>query len=207
MQDAPMGGRFQNRLSDFCDLVLLNLAFLVCCLPVFTIGAAVSGLSYANLKLVREDAGSILKTYWKGFRSSFHAATLYWLAFLALVFLLAVDYRMLPVLVPGLYPAARCMVVLFFMLAWALMLYLLPILSWFDCSSRQALKNALLMLFGHFPQTLLLLLLNGFFPVLSALSEVFFLYGSCLFLVCGAALVNLISCRILSGIFKNYETV
>ena len=207
MHDTPGGGGLLSRLSDFCDLVLLNLVFLLCCLPVFTIGAAVSGLCYANLKLVRQDAGSILKTYWKGFRGSFRPATLCWLAFLALAAVLTVDYRILPILLPGLYPAARLIVVTVFLFAGAMMLYLLPILAWFDCSGKQAMKNALLMLFGHFPQTLLLLLLNGFFPVLSALSEVFFLYGSCLVLVCGAAVVNLASCRILSGIFKNYETV
>lgn len=207
MHNALDDGGILGRLNIFCDLVLLNLLFLVSCLPVFTIGAAVSGMYYVNLKLIREEEGSIWKTYWKGFRSSFRSATVCWLTFLALLGILVVDYWILPVMIPALYPVARVMVGIVFIFACALMLYLLPILAWFVCSGKQALKNALLMLFGHFPYTLLLLLLHGIFPVLSALSEPFFLYASCLFLVCGASVLNLISSRILSRIFKNYETV
>lgn len=41
-------------LSRITDLILLNLVVLACCLPVITIGAAMTGMHYVLLKMVRD---------------------------------------------------------------------------------------------------------------------------------------------------------
>ena len=40
-------------LSRIFDLVVLNVIFLVFCIPVVTAGASLSGLYYVSLKIVR----------------------------------------------------------------------------------------------------------------------------------------------------------
>ena len=45
--------RFMEALSTISDLMILNLVTLVCCLPVITIGAALTGMHYVLLKMVR----------------------------------------------------------------------------------------------------------------------------------------------------------
>lgn len=42
--------RFIGKLGD---LILLNLLWLICCIPVFTAGAATTAVYYVTLKLVR----------------------------------------------------------------------------------------------------------------------------------------------------------
>ncbi len=61
------------------DLVLLNLIYLCCCLPIFTIGAAQAGLFTAcKVLLDKEDDSSPFAAYWRGFSTGFGTVTLAW---------------------------------------------------------------------------------------------------------------------------------
>lgn len=194
-------------LSSFCDLILLNLFFLLSCLPVFTIGAAVSGMYHVNLRTVRGEGGSVWKLYWEGFRANFKQATVFWLIFLAVCALLAIDWWVMPVMLPGFYRIPRIMLGMVFLAVCTMILYIFPIVTRFVCTGKQAAKNALLMMAGHFPWTVLLLLLHGIIPAMCALSEVFFLYAACVYLICGFSVINLVSSHIFHRILKRYETI
>ena len=41
-------------LGRLADLVWLNILYIICCIPVFTIGAATSALYYVTMKMVKE---------------------------------------------------------------------------------------------------------------------------------------------------------
>ena len=64
--------RFIGKLGD---LVLLNLLWLVCCIPVFTAGAATTAVYYVTLKLVRDEDDSTIKSFFRSFIQNFKQAT------------------------------------------------------------------------------------------------------------------------------------
>jgi len=66
-------------LMKIGDLIILNVLFLVCSLPIFTIGAAWSGL-YTAMKVMRdpEDDSSLVSAFFRGFKSGFLTVTLAW---------------------------------------------------------------------------------------------------------------------------------
>ncbi len=76
---------FGRVMSFITDMILLNILFLVCCLPIVTIGAAQSGLYYA-VRTLRdpEDDRSCYKLFFKGFASGFWRITLVWCVFLVI---------------------------------------------------------------------------------------------------------------------------
>ena len=45
--------------------MLLNLLWLVCCIPVFTAGAATTAVYYVTLKLVRDEDDSTIKSFFR----------------------------------------------------------------------------------------------------------------------------------------------
>ena len=59
------------------DLVILNVLFLLCCLPIFTIGAAQAGL-YTGLRVLadKEDDSSPAAAFFRGFSSGFGKITI-----------------------------------------------------------------------------------------------------------------------------------
>lgn len=80
-------------LGFMADLALLNLLFLLCCIPVVTIGAAQSGL-YNAVKVLqdKEDDSSVFKAFFRGFKDGFWRVTGMWLIFAALEAVLVATY-------------------------------------------------------------------------------------------------------------------
>lgn len=196
---------FMSRINTFCDLILLNLFFLISCLPVVTIGPAVSAMSHVTMKIVRREEGSVWNTYWRSFRGSFRQAFLFWLIFLALCLMLLADFRFFPVILPDLYRIPQAIVFFVFLAGSCVMLYLLPAVSHFQYTFRQAFRSASLMVLAHFPATVLLLALHGLCLLTLLLPQLPFMYCACYFLICGFSILSLLSSHILSRIFMRYE--
>ena len=63
--------KFMEIFGRITDLILLNILFLITCLPVFTIGAATAALYTMCFRLMREEYSGIIKPYFKAFRDNF----------------------------------------------------------------------------------------------------------------------------------------
>lgn len=75
--------KFMEVLGFIADMILLNILYLICCIPIVTIGAAQSGMYYAVRPLRDpEDGRSCYKLFFKGFISGFWKITLVWVVFL-----------------------------------------------------------------------------------------------------------------------------
>ena len=74
-QVGSRSGKLLSSLGSFlrilCDLMILNLLWLVCSLPVVTVGPASSALCRASLKLARGEQFSTLETWFTAFRRDF----------------------------------------------------------------------------------------------------------------------------------------
>ena len=60
--------KFMNRVSD---LFLLNILWIVCSIPIITIGASTTALYSVDLNLLSEDEGHITKSFFKAFKEHF----------------------------------------------------------------------------------------------------------------------------------------
>lgn len=73
---------FMGRLGD---LVVLNILWLLCCIPVITAGAATVGLFTVVNKLAAGDEFSLWKDFFKALKRDFKQATVLWFVLLAAV--------------------------------------------------------------------------------------------------------------------------
>ena len=53
-------------LSRVCDLIILNLLIIVCCIPVFTAGASITALFSVTLKMVKGEESYIVRGFFQG---------------------------------------------------------------------------------------------------------------------------------------------
>ena len=58
-------------LSRICDLMILNILCIICCLPVVTAGASITALYTITLKMVRGEESYIFKGFLKAFKENF----------------------------------------------------------------------------------------------------------------------------------------
>lgn len=76
-------------LMLLADLIIMNILYILCCIPIFTIGAAQAGL-YTGIKtlLDPEDDTYCSSAFFKGFKSGFKNITIAWCLLFALELLL-----------------------------------------------------------------------------------------------------------------------
>lgn len=156
-----MNNGFVDRFNKMVDTLLLSFLWIVCCVPVVTVGAATCGLYYAYHKGIRQDNGHPYRAYFAAFKANFLRATGIWLAvFVFLGLSLFTCYCL--VAMRGMIPMAGIFsamgnVIVGFVIMWSL--YLFPYLSRFENTAGNAMKNSAILTVANLLWSLLLLLL------------------------------------------------
>lgn len=79
-------------LSLMCDLMLLNILWLICSLPVLTAGPSTCAMFACMLKIARDELGeSTVRTFFRAFRENFRNAFFYGIIALAAIAIVYVD--------------------------------------------------------------------------------------------------------------------
>ena len=176
-------------LSKVANLMILNVLTIICCIPIFTAGAAITALYYVTIKMARGDDPYIIKGYFKSFKENFKQATIIWLIMLVVIAIIAVDWRVTLVMMTG--SSAKIMKTVLFIVSFLLLLtglYIFPVLSRFDNTVKNTFRNAFLISF-LIPVALLLV-------TIQALPFLFLL---------GVPAVAYFSSLLYVGIFKRFE--
>ena len=188
-------------LSAMADLIILNLLTLLCCLPVFTIGASLSAMHYVLLKMARKEESYIVKPFFKAFKDNFRQATGEWLILLAVFAVLFLDVSMIRSN-NGLFPGfmmpliIAVAVVVFFFAQWVF-----PLQMHFANPVKTTMKNAVLLGLGRFPRTLGM-------AAIWALPGLLLLFSTALValvLMFGLSFPGLVMAYLYSPVFKKFE--
>ena len=78
-------------LTALIDLIWAGLLWLLCSLPVLTLGASTTALYYTIVKSVRHERSHVGTCFFHAFRSNFRQATVLWLLFLGYALLGTAD--------------------------------------------------------------------------------------------------------------------
>lgn len=193
-------------IAKIFDLVILNLIFIFSCVPIITIGASTSALSYVTLKMVRGEDPYIWRNFWKSFRQNFKQGTLVWIFSILIFIFLGMDFYIINSQNTSLFAVVRILLWIVCAVALSVFLYVFPVISHFVCTTKQALKNALLMTFGHLPYTLMMLALAGLLLFLCSSSSKLFAMIVVLSGVCGFSVVSFVYSIMFDRIFQKYES-
>ncbi len=84
-----------NKVMQFITKIatsaFLNALWLICCVPVFTIGASTTALFSVSIKMVRNEEGRITHDFFTSFKENFKQSTLIWLIMLFVGLLIGAD--------------------------------------------------------------------------------------------------------------------
>ena len=144
--DSPLG----QVLNFIGDLFLVNVVFLICCIPVITIGPAQSGL-YNAMRVLQDpqDESSPIKAYFRGFANGFLSISIVWILFfvfdLILFYTMAMcfDYADTGAFIHWAVPFAGLL------LSLILHANVSIFHSRFQCTAGQLFRNAFLLLISH----------------------------------------------------------
>lgn len=191
-------------LSKIADLMILNVTFIICCLPVFTIGAALTGLSYVSLKMAENEEGYIFKGFLKSFKQNFKQATVIWLIMLAIGLVLGADFYILSASSGTFITTIRVILVITAFIYLMIMLYVFPTLARFYNSTKNTLRNAFLMSIADFPRTLIMLVITVGSVLITLYNGYTLAYGLLIWILGGFALVSYLNSFFLKKVFAKY---
>ena len=147
-------------LSKMADLMILNIITLLLCLPIITAGDAMTALYYMTIKIVRGEECYIVRGYFKSFKENFRQATIIWILALLVFFILAGDFVIIR---SGALAMGNVMTVLLIIVSiiYAFtMFYVFPVLSRFENTVKNTIRNAFLMSILNLPRTILIVIIN-----------------------------------------------
>jgi uncharacterized membrane protein YesL len=150
-------------LSKLADIAICNIAFCLLCLPIFTVGAALTAL-HSSVQLLVEDMddGLILRHFFRAFKQNFKQSTLLWLLCLLIFAFFGSFYWVISGLTGTLgrvYQVSFYLLVILFLFGFQ---YLFPLQAKFSNSLRNTIKNAWLLSVSALPYTLGSLALTAF---------------------------------------------
>ena len=199
--DSPL----MRFLTKIADLMVLNILFCVTSIPLITIGASWTALYSVTLKMVRDEEGSVSRSYFRSFRQNFRQATLLWLGVLVVLALLALDIRVLNGMAGGTAPGLlRVGVEILALLGIMVLQYLFPSLARFEASLADTLKNACMMALAHLPKTALMTAAVVGAVWITLINNTTIAIGLMVWPLIGFALMAFGNSGILRKIFDNY---
>lgn len=195
--------RIMQVISRITDLILLNILFLLTCLPVFTIGAATAAMYTLCFRMLRQEEGNIIKPYFRAFKENFKPATG---VFSILALILVPDYLYFDRFFHMEGPMHHLFYVFIFVAAVTVLTagIAFPWVSQFRNNVAQTLRNSLLLSISHLPRAIAVALINLLPAILWIANYDLFTKISFLWLALYFAAAAYMNAAILYPVFKPY---
>lgn len=145
---------FGRKMTKLFDLCLLNILCLVTCVPVITIGPALTALYTVLLAMSKDEEGPVTKMYFKAFASNFKKGAAAGIIYTAAVGIFIFDLSIWQASQSAYKPMFVTATVI--LLAQAVMVgcWLFPLMAKFENSVKNMFKNAMIFAFKYFPVSL-----------------------------------------------------
>ena len=204
-----VGAEIIGVLNRLGDIMILSIIFMISCIPVITIGAALSSAAYTAHKAITSGDGYIFRYYTSAFKKNFKQATLLWLPMMVVGGVLGFDVFFWWSFIHSndsiIYKII--LVISIFVLFIYLMVFVnvFALIGNFENPTKLQLKNALLIGINKFPQTLIIIAIYAL-SVWLMLHQVVFVIAYVLVLSGGFAyLIAFIHKRMFASVMKQAE--
>ena len=194
-----------KKLTLLANLAGLNILWLICCIPVFTIGAATTAMHTVLFRYLENKDDNVIHPFFKAFSENFKQATGLWMICLPVIVLLVIDALFLYGNHSGMLGLLWIPFAIVTLVLSIVMTYTFPLLARYDSPIKQIIHNSLILFLMDLWKSLFVIILN-FIP----LAVLIFLPNFCLrtafFWLCfGGSLFSYWNDRILLQIFNKRQ--
>ena len=189
------------------DMILLNVLFLICCIPVITAGASIAAMHKMMQELIYETDSGTFKGFFRAFKANFKQATIVWLIVLLVIVSLGCDVLLIITFFSG-SEAVKWMLGLLavlVVLVCCVAAYMIPLIVRYENTLRQHLSNAAVLAIIKLPRTIGLVLLNLMPLILLSISLTAFVQTLIFWVVIGFSFTTYMEVVLLKPVFAELE--
>lgn len=199
-----LDGPLARVLGKAADCLILSVLWLLCSIPLVTIGASTAALYTMTLRMIRSEDGKLVSGYWKAFRENLRQGTVIHLILTALAVMIYVHSRSVQAMEGQLqmvFWACSCL----FGMVWLMeMLFVYPVLARFSNSVGNIMKNAFLMAAGNVPVFFGVVLITGLPVWTLLLNTQLFISMLPVWIFIGPGLIALLNSYLFHRCFQRY---
>lgn len=125
----------------------LSILWLICCIPLVTVGAATTALFTVTLKMVKNEEGNVTSQFFHAFKDNFKQSTIVWLILFAVGAILAVDgYALYHLRFDNAFWTFLTAVYVLVLVAYAIItMYIYPLMAHFDNTIPAMFRNSIMI--------------------------------------------------------------
>ena len=193
---------FGRGMEKVWQLIVLNVLWLICSLPVVTLGASSAALATVLFALLRGEDDRIVRRFFAAFGENWKRASVAWLVLLVIIALCLFDWRFAVLMDSFLWKliAVAGLTVVVLMCS-----FLFALIARYENTVRNHLRNALLLGVGNLPRLLLVWLVWAGPVVLTVWSAETLHLMVLLWLMVGVSGLSLAGLRILKPVFDRLD--
>lgn len=192
-----------NVLSRVCDIMILNILWILCSIPVITVGTSTTALYYCMLKINRKEDYGIIKMFFHSLCQNLKQGCILTLFFIVSGLLLFIDFRICKHM-DGSIGSPLMIALALLSIVWGLMVsYAFPILAQFDNSVINILKNSVLMSISNI-RSIPIVVFNAVPIILFVGLPQIFVMSIPVVLCVGVAFIAFINSKMLINVFDKY---
>lgn len=196
MSDSPVIG-FINKAFD---LIVLNFIWLVCCLPIVTIGASTTAMYYVCIISIRQGDGYVVKRFFKAFKENFAKSTIVWICLLIFAAVFAFDMWFWYQIDSGISKAMLAISGAIMVVIVLVTEYIFPVLAKFEGDIKLAVRNSAAMAVGYLPYTIALLIVD----ILFTMANIKSIAANVVSIFVGFALITYVKSFLIYRVFMNH---
>lgn len=145
---------FGRKMTKLFDLCLVNIYCIITCIPLITIGPAMTALYTVLLAMSKDEEGPVTKMYFRAFAANFKKGMAAGLIYTAVLGLLILDIQIWTTSQSQYKPMFVTATVILIALVVMAGCWLFPLLAKFENTTKNMLKNAVLFAFKYLPVSL-----------------------------------------------------
>ncbi len=150
-----------NFINRLLDILLLNILWIVSCLPIITVGAATTAAYSVLLKMLTDEEGYIARSFFKEFKLNFKKSTCIWILQAVLLYALYLDYQ---IVTKTETPSIVLLIISIIstVLVFTGFLYVYPLTARYENTVKNTILNSIQLSFKFFLRTIILILITVF---------------------------------------------
>lgn len=191
-----------QNLTLLTNLIILNFLWLICCIPVFTAGAATTALYYTLIQFQTAKNDSVLNPFFHAFTDSFKQATLFWIPILAALALLIFNISYLLVNEVSMIHWSLIIVAMFVVIA--LLTYLFPLIARYHMGWRELISTSISLFILHLPLSLVIILLSSIPVIIGLVFPAVFLSLGIIWIGFGFSFIAYLNSKLFLRIFNKH---
>lgn len=191
--------QFMNTLAEY---ILLNFLWLICCIPIVTIGASTTALYYVTMQTAREEHGYIARSFFRSFKENFKQSTIIWLIMFLIGATLTFNVSFWFTMKSTMGNILGALISVALLLYVFTLFYVFPLLARFNNTVKQTMKNALFISLQNLKQTLIITVVNILIVLVLYLLPI----SAVFFVLFGFAFFAYLNSFQFVKVFKCYET-